>query len=200
MRTVSVCMVLICAPVPAAAQSLPTGGSLATAPLEYQLGGAATFSVRTSPTATFTPAESPEESIRFPVRVPSSALSNDPQAGTVLGDLLIFGSETQEDGRDVVRLGTAIKRGRTTTGVSFSYYEDESPTRSEVFVDYALTDSFSLGVSGIMSEIGSATDEPVTRLGLSAAYATGGGSFVQGGIADAPDTSPVFGVSMGLRF
>ena len=146
-----------------------------------------------------TTSQAPDEPFQYPFRPPPSLL-RDGRSETALGHLSVFGSEAREDGRDVLRLGTALTRGKTTTGISLTYRDEELATRSEVFVDYALSDAFSVGVSGIVSSDGATEKDPVARLGVSAAYSLDSGTFLQGAIADAPDTSPVIGLSVGLRF
>lgn len=167
--------------------------------VRYELGGAAVMAL--IPLSPPDPATrvGPREPFRYPYRPPSSLL-RDGQSATALGQLSVFGRKDREDGRDVLRLGTALTRGKTTTGVSLTYRDEELATRSEVFVDYALTETFSVGVSGILSSDETSEEDPVARLGISAAYSLESGTFLQGGIADAPDASPIFGLSVGLRF
>lgn len=118
---------------------------------------------------------------------------------TDFGALTLFGGDMSEGGPDVFRLGTAVTRGAATAGVLVSYEpEGTRAPQSSLFVDYALSKHVSIGVQGIRD--GEGIGDPVTRLGLSAAFATENGSFVQGGVFDAPDTEPVFGVSMELKF
>lgn len=199
LRTLFLSLALTGLPAILSAQTLPDQGAIPAPGVEYELGGAAIFAA-TLPRGGQLHRSDPEaDDFRFPDIAPDTLL-NGGTSYTPLGEVSIFGGERSEDGRDVVRFGTALTRGRTTTGVSISYGEDEAATRSELFVDYALTESFSFAVSGIVSEEGGNAPEAVTRLGLSAAFATGKGNFVQGGIANAPDRSPVFGVSVGLRF
>ena len=182
------------------AQTAPLVQGFPAAEVHYELGGAATKEARLpGPRETPDSAPAADDPFRFPERVPSTLLGDAP-AGVAIGALSVFGSEERGDGRDVLRLGTALTSGRTTTGVSFSYDDDWASTRSEVFVDYALTDAFSVGLSGILTDDGDTAADPIARLGLSAAWSLESGSFVQGGVADAPDTSAVFGVSLGLRF
>ena len=198
MRTVLLSLSLVGLPGVTCAQDLSLF-AVPNAEVRYELGGAASLSATVPPPVIITEPEPNSRTFRFPDIAPGT-IDSDGASPTTFGDLSVFGGERREAGRDVLRLGTAITQGRTTTGVSVSYREDNVATRSEVFVDYALTDAFSMAISGIVTDMGGTAPEPVTRLGLSAAFATGAGSFVQGGIADAPDESPVFGLAVGLRF
>jgi hypothetical protein len=119
---------------------------------------------------------------------------------TVLGPATVFVSEGRDDGRDALELGTFLRRGQARAGLSVTYLEtDAQVKRSELFVDYALSERFSVGLSGILdAELGDT--EPVRQLGLNAEYSTSGGAFLQGGVAGAPDFDPVIGLSIGLRF
>lgn len=184
--------------VAAVAQAIPEA-VLQGADVQYELGGAAQMAIAAPSTLDLTESVGPKEPFRYPYRPPSSLL-RDGRSNTALGQLSVFGREDVEDGRDVLRLGTALTRGRTTTGLSLTYRDEELATRSELFVDYALSDSFTVGVSGILSSEDTSEEEPVARLGISAAYSLEGGTFLQGAFADAPDASPVFGLSVGLRF
>lgn len=180
------------------AQAIPET-ALDSADVRYELGGAAQMALAAPVAKDPTGRVGPREPFRYPYRPPSSLL-RDGRSNTRLGQLSVFGREVREDGRDVLRLGTALTRGKTTTGLSLTYRDEELATRSELFVDYALTESFTVGVSGILSSDESSEDDPVARLGISAAYSLDGGTFLQGAIADAPDASPIFGLSVGLRF
>lgn len=182
----------------AAAQAIPPA-ALRGADVQYELGGAAQMSVAAPSLRKLTASSAPAEPFRYPYRPPSSLL-RDGRSDTALGELSVFGREDREDGRDVLRLGTALTRGRTTTGLSLTYRDEELAARSELFVDYALSDVFTVGVSGILSSDASEDEDPVARLGVSAAYSLQSGTFLQGAISDARDSSPEFGLSVGLRF
>lgn len=199
LRTVPASLAFLLFPVAAVSQAIPFGVEDQVGLVEYRLGGAAEVSVRAPQVRVSALGSGSTARFRYPDRIPLR-VERDALSDTVLGQLSVFGSEGLEDGRDVLRLGSALTRGKTTTGFSVTYGDEVEPSRSEVFVDYALTEAFSVGVSGIVSDEGQMTKESVARLGLSASYALKGGSFLQGGVADAPDTSPVFGLAVGLRF
>ena len=199
MRTLSVWMVALLLPFEAHSQTSPPLVPPSLPELEYRLGGAATIAGRVPTQSPVASTDTVAHGFRYPERLPASLLARSAQPFG-MGRLSIFGSEEKEDGRDVLRLGTAFSQGRATTGVSVTYGEETETTRSEIFVDYALTESLSVGLSGLLSEERRPTDPPVTGLGISAAYTLEGGSFLQGGVADAVDTAPVFGLSLGLRF
>ena len=199
MRTLSVWMLALWLPFEAQSQTSPSVVPPSIAEFDYQLGGAAKIAGRVPSRSPLASTETVAQGFRYPERSPASLLARNAQPFGI-GRLSIFGSEDKEDGRDVLRLGTAFTQGRATTGVSVTYGEEAETTRSEIFVDYALTESLSVGLSGLLSEERRPTDAPVTGLGISAAYTLEGGSFLQGGVADAVDTAPVFGLSLGLRF
>ena len=199
MRTLSVWMVALLLPLKVQAQTSPPLDSPSVADQEFQLGGAATISGRVPRTSALTSTETTTPSFRYPERLPAALLARNAQPfGT--GRLSIFGSEEKEDGRDVLRLGTSFSQGRARTGVSVTYGRQAATTQSEIFVNYALTETMSVGLSGMLTEENRSVERSATRLGLNAAYTLEGGSFLQGGVADAVDTSPVFGLSLGLRF
>ena len=199
MRTLSVWKLALWLPFEAQSQTSPPLAPPSLPDLEYQLGGAAAIEGRVETRAPLASTETVTHGFRYPERLPASLLARNAQPFG-LGRLSIFGSEEKEDGRDVLRLGTAFSQGRTTTGVSVTYGQEAETTRSEIFVDYALTESLSVGLSGLLSEESRPADAPVSGLGISATYTLEGGSFLQGGVADAVDTAPVFGLSLGLRF
>jgi hypothetical protein len=198
LRTVPFTLALMVSPFAAAAQSADP--ALVADPIEYELGGATAPTERRSATLAFDDdARSGLLPFRFPDRAPTASL-RDGRTDTGLGELTIFAGEDIEAGRDTLRLGTALTQGNTTTGFSLTYREDTAPARSEVFIDVAITEALSLGVSGILSTDSAGVEDAVKSIGLSAAYTMKDGTFLQGGIADANETDPVFGVSMGLRF
>ena len=198
LRTVVFSLAVLLWPVGVAAQAIPDT-VLDNADMEYELGGAAQMSLVDPTASDLTKSTASKEPFRYPYRPPSTLL-RDGQTNIFLGQLSVFGRKDLEDGRDVLRLGTALTRGKTTTGLSLTYRDEELATRSELFVDYALTESVTVGVSGILSSEESSEEDPVARLGISAAYSLSSGTFLQGAIADAPDESPIFGLSVGLRF
>ena len=199
LRTVFAFLAVCLAPACAAAQSLVPPIDTGAEALGYELGGAAMLAARAPEAAIQVRPQVNVLSPRYPDRVPT-ALLGAPISTTTFGDISVFGGEDKEDGQNVLRLGTALTRGRTTTGLSITYRDELTPSRSEVFVDYALSDTVRVGLSGIFTEDAEAPDDPVARLGLSAAIALDTGAFIQGGIADAPDEQPVFGLALGLKF
>lgn len=185
-------------PFAAYAQAIPEA-VLRSADVQYELGGAAQMAMVNPSSPNLTERVTPKEPFRYPYRPPSSLLQ-DGRSNTALGELSVFGREDREDGRDVLRLGTALTRGKTTTGLSLTYRDEQLATRSEVFVDYALTEAFTVGVSGILSNEIASEEDPVAKIGISAAYSLDDDTFLQGAFENAPDASPVFGLSVGLRF
>ncbi|MEO0915475.1 MAG: hypothetical protein AAFY31_00575 [Pseudomonadota bacterium] len=163
----------------------------------FRLGGAASRAA-VAPTM---PIEEDKETsgsrlslpLNFPDTVTASTQSD-------VGAATFFLSERLDGGRDALEVGTFLRRGQARAGVSVTYLEDEADlARSELFVDYAITEQLSVGLSGILNAELDDRD-PVRQLGVNAEFATEGGAFVQGGVAGAVDYDPVIGVSVGLRF
>lgn len=163
---------------------------------DFQLGGAAT---RASRVAT-SPLKSLDVSVPRLSLPLATGLEERSRTERALGAAIFFVSEGLDAGRDALELGTFLRRGQARAGLSVTYLETAAElARSELFVDYALTEQFSVGVSGILdAELG--VTEPVRQLGLSAEFETNGGAYVQGGVAGAADYNPVIGLSVGLRF
>ncbi len=165
---------------------------------EFRLGGAATRPaiIATAPVEDTAERDNPQR-LSLPLGAIPDAMS---RSESELGPATIFVSEGVDDGRDALELGTFLRRGQARAGLSVTYLETEAQVaRSEVFLDYALSEQFSVGLSGILdSELGDT--EPVRQLGLNAEYSTSGGAFLQGGVAGAADFDPVIGLSVGLRF
>ncbi len=196
MRPFILCLTLFL-PCQAMAQAIfpPEDGSIEKSS-DYQLGGAATRAATVSSPVV----ESENEGLSrlsFPLR---NSLDESSRTEHTLGLATVFVSEGLDAGRDALEMGTFLTRGQARAGVSVTYLETElEVARSELFVDYSLTEQFSVGVSGILdAELGET--EPVRQLGLNAEYSTLGGAFVQGGVAGAADYEPVIGLSVGLRF
>lgn len=165
---------------------------------QFRLGGATTRSAMI-PTAPITDEEAETERPRL--SLPLGAVTSDmSRTESAVGPATIFLSERLDDGRDALELGTFLRRGQARAGVSVTYLEDAAEVaRSEVFLDYAVSERFSVGLSGILdAELGDT--EPVRQLGVNAEFNTSGGAFVQGGVAGASDYDPVIGLSVGLRF
>lgn len=163
---------------------------------EFQLGGAA------SRAAIVPQIEIVEDTpmARGRLSLPLAPDSLQPQQSTTIGPATLFVGEGRDDGRDALQVGTFLRRGQARAGLSVTYLEEEEEvSRSEVFLDYSLTENFSVGLSGILS---SETDAETTvpQLGLSAEYTTDSGAYLQGGFADAAEFDPVFGLSLGFRF
>lgn len=163
---------------------------------EFRLGGAAARA------ATIATAPIPEEEPSAPRLALPLGMSLDEKSRTesALGPATLFVSEGVDSGRDALEVGTFLRRGQARAGVSVTYLETESQiARSEVFLDYAVTEQFSVGLSGIVdAELGDS--QPVRQLGVNAEFETPGGTFIQGGFAGSADYQPVIGLSVGLRF
>ena len=159
---------------------------------EFQLGGA------TMRLALVPDVIEQEIAPRPALTLPQSNIQS--QRETTLGPATIFLGEGLDGGRDAVEMGTFLSSGAARAGFSVTYLEhEEEVSRSEVFLDYSVTDRFSVGLSGILNaQI--EENETVPQLGLSAEYATEGGAFLQGGVANASHYDPVIGMSIGLRF
>ncbi len=198
MRPIAVILATIC---PLALDAGEHASGLTNSPLlevapDYQLGGAASLSALVPE---FAPSKDTRSRSRLSLPI-KSAETVYSQRKALLGGATLFFGETLSNGQDAVEMGTFLSNGTARAGVSVTYVErNASVSRSELFVDYALTDQFSVGLSGILnSEIDD--DETVPQLGLSAEYSTDAGAFLQGGVADAADYDPVIGLSIGLRF
>lgn len=174
--------------------------SVAAARVEsYQLGGSTVAAAHSPATTAVEEPARINSTFLFPTPLPP-ALYDESWGQTRLGQIAVYGAEEHPGDEEVLRLGTTLTRGRATTGLTIAYQDSTDASQSELFVDYALTQNFSVGVSGIVSDNGGADDDMIGRLGVSAAYSGTPGTFVRGGIADAPDESPVFGLSFGLSF
>lgn len=178
-----------------AAEPAPKSQTVGTQ--EFHLGGAAAARSSVVPEADLTPLAEPSSPGRL--TLPLSLDGFQAQDVGTMGPATLFMGEGQDDGRDAFELGTYLSRGAARAGVSVTFLEeDEEVTRSEVFLDYALTEQLSVGISGIMNDLDGSTTVP--QIGLSAEFATEGGAYLQGGVADAPELDPVFGLSVGFRF
>lgn len=162
---------------------------------EFRLGGAASRSaiITTSPSQPID--DAPQARLSLPL-----GMMQEETTQRELGPATLFLSDGMDDGRDALQLGTFLSRGQARAGLSVTYLEtQEEFARSEVFLDYALTETFSVGLSGIIDSEAN-ENEPVRQLGLNAEFSTSGGAFVQGGVSGAADYEPVVGLSIGLRF
>ena len=127
-----------------------------------------------------------------PVKTESTSFS--------LGDLTLFAGETSLRGEDAVRIGTSLAHGRTTTGFSLTYSGEETIGEPELFVDYLVTHSLQLGLSGGLTELTASDGEKVGRFGLTAAFDVGNNTLIQGEISDTLHTRPEIGIALGLKF
>ena len=161
---------------------------------EFELGGSIERTARALaplPAATQT---------RSSLTLPLSP-ANSTRRETTLGGVVIFTDEGWDDGRDAFRLGTAITQGAATAGVSVTYLDESAEvSRSELYVDYALSRNFSIGLAGILDNDFTDQDDAIPQLGLNAAYETDGGAFFEGEISNSDAAEPLFGLSIGLRF
>ena len=187
---------------PAWSDELPAMDALISAldrGADYQLGGAATRAAL--PPQQKNAFAAPEQS-RLRLSVPRLIReTSETIQRTAMGGLRVYFGEGWDDGQDVFQLGTALTRGQTTAGVSVTY-EDGSQelTSSELYIDYAITERFSVGVSGIFNEDVTEDSNPVPQLGLSAELTSPNGTYFQGGVSDTADNTPIFGLAIGLRF
>ena len=164
---------------------------------EYRLGGAAARAPL--PSVSLPP---PASLPRLRLSVPRLILeTREAVRSTAFGGLRFYFGEAWNQGDDVFQLGTAITRGQTTAGVSVTYENEEYDlTSSELYLDYALTEQFSIGISGVLNQDVTIDETPVPQLGLNAELSTLGGAFVRGGVSDSANNEPIFGLAIGLRF
>lgn len=133
-----------------------------------------------------------DRNVPNPVKYESTSFS--------LGDVTLFAGETSLNGEYAVRFGTSLAHGRATTGISLTYSGEKTIGEPEVFVDYVVTNSLQVGLSGGLTEITSSDGEQVGRFGLTAAFDVGNNALVQGEISDTLYTSPEIGLALGLKF
>lgn len=160
----------------------------------YELGGSVERKARTPETLPVP--KQPRAALSLPLTPANSTRRETNFAGVV-----IFADRGWDDGRDAFRLGTAYTQGSATAGVSVTYLNAGAEiSRSELYVDYALSQNITVGLAGILDNDFQSEDLPIPQLGLNAAYSTEGGAFLEGGVSDAESSVPVFGLSVGLRF
>ena len=160
----------------------------------YELGGAVKRAARIPKTLPV-PSQ-PRAALSLPLTPVNST-----RRETNIAGIVIFADQGWDDGRDAFRLGTAYTQGSATAGVSVTYLDEGAEiSRSELYVDYALSQNITVGLAGILDSDFQSEDSPIPQLGLNAAYSTEGGAFLEGGISEAKSSVPVFGVSVGLRF
>lgn len=165
---------------------------------EYRLGGAAVRAPLPAPLLLAPETSEPRLRLSVPrlIRQTSEKVQR-----TAFGGLRFYFGEAWNEGEDVFQLGTAITRGQTTAGVSVTYQDEGYDlTSSELYLDYALTERFSVGISGILNQDVTENETPVPQFGLNAELSTPNGTFVRGGIADTGSSEPIFGLAIGLRF
>ena len=164
---------------------------------DYQLGGAV-HAVR-SPTKTIEPLQ-----LGTRLRLSVPRLIRETQETirrTAIGGLRVYFGEAWNEGQDIFQLGTALTNGSTTAGVSVTYEDDtRALASSELYLDYAITDRFSVGVSGLMNDDVTEGDDQVPQFGVNAEINAANGAFLKGGIADSANNKPIFGLAIGLRF
>ena len=168
-------------------------------PGSFQLGGSTEQAARV-PTEEIIVPEPPRRTLQLglPRAVyDATTITQD----TIFGDATFYLGEGWEAGRDAYLMGTAVTRGQATAGISITVIEDERElSRSELYLDYALTDRFSVGVSGALDTTLSSSEATTPQFGLNAEFASDSGAYLQGGIADAEEADPTFGLSVGFRF
>lgn|GEM_PF-2401539 len=170
--------------------------SLPATSSDFQLGGS-TSRTAIAPDSPLKKPSIPTLKLAMPSLMRETSIS---KRKTAFGGLSITFGESW-DGREIYHLGTALTRGQTTAGVKVTYEDGQSDfTSSELFVDYALSESFSLGVSGALSNSLTSDADPVPYLGINAEISGNNGAFLQGGVADVDDDSPVFGLAIGFKF
>lgn len=164
----------------------------------YQLGGAVSRAALPPASLAIPEAEVPRLRVSVPrlIRETSETVRQ-----TALGGVRIYFGEAWNEGADVFQLGTALTRGQTTAGLSVTYEDDAQVlSSSELYLNYAVTEQFSVRISGILSDDLTEDASRLPQLGLNAELSTEGGTFLQGAIADTRSTEPVFGLAIGLRF
>lgn len=197
MRPLLVIAGLFAPTVLCAAEPVPTAGPSVQSGDQYQLGGVAT---RAAVVPNIDLSEPDTVAPRSRLSLPLASESLNPQKAMIFGPATVFVGEGLDSGRDAVQVGTFIRNGLARAGISLTFLEqEEEVSRSELFLNYSITDQISVGVSGIFSTLDDTTDT-VPQLGLSAEFATESGTYFQGGLADAPEYEPVFGLSIGFRF
>lgn len=200
LRVGSPLTVLLFAPAMASAQTAPDSVDVVPSGTEYRLGGAAYAETIESPVASESPLH---ELAQFGLSIrPVSPATPGETRPTDIGDISIFGREMMSSDfeGEVLVLGTALTRNRFTTGARMMFAEQSGSSQSEVFLGYSVSKNLSVGVSGILADQRGADRETAAMLGLSAAYTLEGGTYLQGGFAGAPETVPVYGLSLGFRF
>ena len=157
--------------------------------VEFQLGGAATRHAL-SPNIESAPAVR----LSLPQFIEPADRSE-----AQFGATTVFVDDNALGDPDAVTLGTFVSRGPASAGIAFTYRDEgEDLQQSELFVDFAVTDGLTVGVSGILNSEND--NAPVRQYGISAEYAMSPGSFLQGGVANAEESDPVFGLSVGFKF
>ncbi len=201
MRVVGIAVVAIMMAGPSVAQSslgFESRESFATTPdlNNYRLGGSADSAAGNDEPASRS-LSVPTLRLSIPTLVEETSIT---KHKTPFGGLAVIFGESWS-GRDIFHLGTALTRGQTTAGVKVSYEDGQQDrTSSELFVDYALSERFSLGLSGVLSDNLEQGSTPVPQIGVNAEVTSENGLFLQGAIADAEENNPIFGWAIGFKF
>lgn len=178
------CLAVAAEPVERSETALDLDGAV-----EFQLGGAATRHALTPPVE-----GAPAVRLSLPQFTDPAE-----RAQAQFGATTVFVDDNALGNPDAVTLGTFVSSGPASAGVAFTYLDEgEALQQSELFVDFAVTEGLTVGVSGILNS--EDDDAPVRQYGISAEYAMSPGSFLQGGVANAEESDPVFGLSVGFKF
>ncbi|PWK57924.1 hypothetical protein C8D95_102574 [Silicimonas algicola] len=160
----------------------------------FRLGGAV---MRSEPLKALPPPDTPTLRLAIPSIIHETGVS---ERKTPFGGLALTFGESW-NGRDVFHLGTSLTRGATTAGVSVTYEgTDGDVTAGKLYLDYAVTERMSVGVSGMLTNEITVNESPVPMVGINAELTGRNGGFVQGGVSDAGQAEPIFGLAVGLRF
>lgn len=188
--------------MPVYAQAQQAESLSSTATVEYSLGALA-LAPPSLAEEELLPQE-PETSYDLRLRLPEPRYMREETnilRSELIGSLLVFRDADPIDGEEGFHLGTALTRGPATAGVSLRYLgEDNELAQSDIFLDYALSDTIMIGITGTVANRDGDGSEHENLLGINAAYATKNGGFFQGSISEAAETKPVFGMAIGLRF
>lgn len=160
---------------------------------EFQLGGASERAAKIA----ILPEAQPEAvlpAIRFP-----RSMFNETEMS--FGLATVFQNHERKANRDAVRFGTFLERGQARAGFSVTVHADEDAfDQPQVFIDYSINQTLNIGVSGRLDN--DLEDEGDDQFGFNAGLSTlGGNASLQGSVAGIENpSSPVFGLSFGLRF
>ena len=201
-RIVAAFLLIYAGSLPAMAQSVEPPSLAENVSLDYSSGNPAVSAARLSaPSSSSLTDNEGFSSVRLRLPEPRYMIQEQEVIRSpIIGSLAVFRDVDPIDGQEGFQLGTTLTRGAATAGISLRYVGAENDlSQSDLFIDFALNDSIRVGIMGTISADGSELAED-GQLGLNAAYSTKSGSFLQGSIADAPTSDPVFGLAIGLRF